>query len=184
MAKYTVVFEVDNTAPYDFSDVGLTPYVLSVDWSLGGRYKTGWQRDGDLTLTLDNSDGEFNPFDSGAMFYEQLDTRRRIRMKINGTVMWSGRIETVEPSLDRKKPVVTLTATQGVQDIKDIKLFRPFYQLVDAPELLTSLFTDNLYISYDVTPVFIVGYSEVGDNLTADYSGSVINVLFSGVIYA
>jgi hypothetical protein len=184
MSKYAIKILIDNNAPYVFEDVGLTPYILEADWTVGGKYQDEWQRDGDLTLTLDNSTGVFDPYDTSSPFYEMLDIKRRLQLTINDVVFWSGRIEESRPSLDFKKPVMEIKATQGLQDIKDISLQTFFYQNVGGKTLIDNLIEDNPYIPYDLTYVFIVEYGDVGDELTSDYGAALDNQLLDDYTYA
>lgn len=183
MAKYTVAFLIDNDAPYDFSDIGLAPYILSMSVSCGGKYAPTWQRDGNATLTLDNSDRLFDPHNTSSIFFDKLLTKRRVRIFLNNVLFWTGVIENLTPSIDTKNPIVNLTLSQGLQNLKNIFITGKIYENKNGKQIAQALIDDSVYVPVGVDPVFILDYSEVGDNLTLDHGAEFVNEIFTDIIY-
>ncbi len=183
MAKYKVQILIDDTAPFVFVDLGLADYVLELEVSCGGKVADFWQHDGQATLLLDNSGGEFNPHNTSSPFYGKLLTKRRVKVLLNGAIFWTGVIEGLTPTLNTKDPTATLELTQGVQNIKDTLLTGKVYQNKNGKEIVQSLLEENKFLPISATPVFILDYSELNDNLTVDPSAGITNKLSTEIVF-
>lgn len=140
-AAYSIQIDFDKDSTYGHAQSNITDYVLDAQWN-NGMSQAGqhFANPAQLTLTLDNTGGDFNLEDSGATFYglfkKGLLVRVQATFSASTKTLFIGKLYNLPSMVITKygeRPTVSLAA-------RDL-----MYELLDAefiPELLTSTTTE------------------------------------------
>ncbi len=125
-------------------------WIVNVDWTTAGTYdsrndasylvdyhvfrgRTQWIasdgrgfekiRPGVCTITLDNADGTYDPYNTSSALYPNVEPGKYIRIQVSdGVTTWdrfAGRIETIEPTGGVSNPQVVITAYDGLKQLQE-----------------------------------------------------------------
>jgi hypothetical protein len=140
-AVYLVGVDFDRDETFGHANGNITPYVLDMNWNNGmTRPDQEVANPATLSLTLDNSQGDFNLEEGGATFNGLFKRGQLIRVRATfnatGYDLFYGKLETI-PSLDPKNygsMQVRITATDLMAQLMDAEF---------TPDLLTEVTTDS-----------------------------------------
>jgi len=77
---------------------------------------------GVLTITLDNADGTYDPYNTSSVLYPNVEPGKYIRVLCNGKPRFAGRIESIEPIGGVSNPQVVITAYDGLKQLEDTNI--------------------------------------------------------------
>ena len=110
-----LVIEVDwnRDGVFGDADEDITELVLNGNYFTGrdsASYLTARASAGKLRLELDNQDNKFNPFNTTSIYYGALTPGALVRVTMEGTVKWIGRLASIIPRSDSRIRTATLEA--------------------------------------------------------------------------
>ena len=124
-------------------------WVINVDWTTAGTYDSrndaaraveyslirgrtqyiasdgnGFEpiKPGVLTITLDNYDGIYDPYNTSSSLYPHVEPGKYIRVLCNDKPRFAGRIESIEPTGGVSNPQVVITAYDGLKQLQDTQI--------------------------------------------------------------
>jgi len=110
------------TKTYDSVELleNITPYVMSVNWSLGlTKEDEVIPNEGNCTISLDNSDRTFSPANTASDLYGEMLPLRIIKLEIadsGGTWhrQWTGAVNQIQPYTTNRNLETKITGDQGI----------------------------------------------------------------------
>lgn len=143
----------------------ITPYVHAAAWSLGAREPYQLAADeSTLTMTLVNSDKRFSPEYASGPYYGQILPRRRCQVIADGTVMWTGWLETVTPE-PSPQPYARLVAHGPKLYLDESEVYIPLQEGKRSDEIIETILND-VDLPTVTTGVWLLGVdgsSELGE---------------------
>lgn len=102
-------------------------------------------RPGYCTITLDNSNGDYDPYNTSSALYPHVEPGKYIRILVDkgaGNVpMFAGRIESIEPVGGNSNPAVIITAYDGLKQLQDTEITTSLHTAIRTGEAIDEILT-------------------------------------------
>jgi hypothetical protein len=175
----SINLKVDKTYPFIVEDIGLNPYIHTVEIQAGGKVEFGKiGRNGTMKITFNNENGEFYPNNTESPFYQELLPNRIIKLYDGDVVKWVGYIERLETPLSLRKPKATLHCRQYLEDWRDVYMTNPLYVDQTHKSIPEQILDDNLLLSPYAENVFVLGSSSYDEGTYTEAPSAVLDNKF------
>ena len=81
---------------------------------------------GYCTITLDNSSGDYDPYNTSGALYPNVAPGKYVRVLVNtggaDIPVFAGRVESIEPTGGVSNPAVIITAYDGLKQLQDMQI--------------------------------------------------------------
>lgn len=170
---WQVDIDLDRTGNYAVDYSRITHTVISAAWTTGlGDSDDEIAQPARLTLTLDNSTGDFFPENTASPFYDLLDRRPLIRIRAlhNSTTrtLYEGKIVSVQPTVGQAGDArCIITAEDPMLSLLDAEYTPALLEQVTTDAALTPIFAAPLVLYPYASDYWIldaVGAAELGTN--------------------